>query len=119
LTVAAACGLAGDVAVRRSGPRARDARFFRRIHREGIFVINSNGRLAELRELVAEVLEVDTDELTDGGDFVEEYEADSLRAIEILARIEKRYRVEIPQSELAVMRNLAAVDQVLSRYAGG
>jgi acyl carrier protein len=79
----------------------------------------ANGQLtAELRELVAEVLEIETSELSDNGDFVDEYEADSLRAIEILARIEKRYKVEIPQAELAEMRNLAAVKQVVSRYVG-
>jgi len=77
-----------------------------------------NSRLEELREIVAEVLEIEPEELTDDGDFVEEYDADSLRAIEILARIEKRYRVEIPQAELAQMRNLEAVYTVLSRYAG-
>jgi acyl carrier protein len=75
--------------------------------------------LAELREIIAEVLEIDTDELTDTGDFVEEYEADSLRAIEILARLEKKYKVEIPQAELAQMRNLKGVGEVVGRYAGG
>lgn len=78
-----------------------------------------NGRLEELREIVAEVLEVDTDEITDTGDFVQTYDADSLRAIEILARIEKKYKVEIPQSELAEIQNLEAVSKVLARYSGG
>jgi acyl carrier protein len=77
-----------------------------------------NQHLEELREIVAEVLEVEPSELTDGADFVEEYEADSLRAIEVLARVEKRYNVEIPQSELAEMRNLEIVYKVVARYAG-
>lgn len=79
-------------------------------------MIETNGRLAEIRDIVADVLEIETDELADDADFVEEYEADSLRAIEILARIEKRYKVEIPQSELAGMRNLSAVHEVVVRY---
>jgi acyl carrier protein len=73
-------------------------------------------QLEELRELVAEVLELEPEELTDDGDFVEEYEADSLRAIEILARIDKKYKVEIPQTELPMLRNLKAVAEVLARY---
>ena len=77
------------------------------------------GRYSELREIVADVLEVEPEELTDIGDFVEEYGADSLRAIEILARIEKQYRVEIPQSELAGMRTLKGVCEVVDRYVGG
>lgn len=75
-------------------------------------------RLEELREIVAEVLELEPEEITDAADFVDEYGADSLRAIEILARIEKRYRVEIPQSELPKMQNLRAVYDEVSRYAG-
>jgi acyl carrier protein len=73
--------------------------------------------LEELRELVAEVLEVEPEELTDTGDFQEDYEADSLRAIEMLARIEKRYKIEIPQKELASMQNLKAVYEVTASYA--
>lgn len=72
----------------------------------------------ELRELVAEVLELEPEELTGDGSFVEEYEADSLRAIEMLARIEKKYRIEIPQSELEKMENLNAVFAVTAGYAG-
>lgn len=72
----------------------------------------------ELRDIVAEVLEIEPEELTDTGDFVEEYEADSLRAIEILARIEKRYRISIPQAELPEMQNLKAVHDIVARYAG-
>ena len=74
--------------------------------------------MEELRELIAEVLEIEPEELTDTGDFQEEYEADSLRAIEVLARIEKRYKIEVPQKELANMQNLKAVYAVTASYAG-
>ncbi|GAB3935146.1 acyl carrier protein [Micromonospora vulcania] len=74
--------------------------------------------MAELREIVAEVLELEPEEVADTADFVEEYEADSLRAIEILARIEKKYKVEIPQAELNEMRSLKAVHEVVARHAG-
>lgn len=74
--------------------------------------------LDELREIAAEVFELEPDEVSDTADFAEEYGADSLRAIEILARIEKKYRIEIPQSELAEMRNLKAVYDVVARYTG-
>jgi acyl carrier protein len=67
--------------------------------------------------MVAEVLELEPEELTDTGDFMDDYEADSLRAIEILARIDKRYKVEIPQSELPSLRNLKAVHDALIRHS--
>jgi acyl carrier protein len=78
-----------------------------------------NGQAGELREIVAEVLEIDAEELNETGDFIEVYDADSLRAIEILARIEKKYQIEIPQEELAQMRNFKDVTEVVARYAGG
>jgi acyl carrier protein len=74
-------------------------------------------QLEDLRELVAEVLEIEPEELTDTGDFIDEYEADSLRAIEILARIDKQYKVEIPQAELPLLRNLKAVHEALLQYS--
>ena len=75
-------------------------------------------RLEELREIVAEVLEMEPEEISDDGDFADEYDADSLRAIEILARLDKKYHVDIPQSELPELRNLKAVYESLSRHAG-
>jgi acyl carrier protein len=92
----------------------------RRVEKEETMseAIRGVSRLDELRELVAEVLEVEPAELKDTGDFVEVYEADSLRAIEVLARIEKKYKVEIPQAELPAMRNLASVYELVARYAG-
>lgn len=74
-------------------------------------------QLEDLRELVAEVLEIEPEELTDTGDFIDEYEADSPRAIEILARIDKQYKVEIPQAELPLLRNLKAVHEALLQYS--
>ena len=75
-------------------------------------------QLEELRAMVAEVLELEPEELTDDGDFVEDYEADSLRAIEILARIDKAYKVEIPQAELPELRNLKTVHAAVLRHSG-
>ena len=71
----------------------------------------------ELREIATEVLEIEPEEMTETSLFIEDHEADSLRAIEILARIEKQYKVDIPQSELPNMVNLRAVYEVVARYA--
>ncbi|MFJ5223130.1 acyl carrier protein [Streptomyces sp. NPDC088400] len=73
--------------------------------------------LDELREIVAEVLEVEPEEITETGSFVDEHEADSLRAIEILARIEKKYKIDIPQAELPNMGHLKAVYDVVAEQA--
>ncbi|WP_159943616.1 MULTISPECIES: acyl carrier protein [unclassified Nocardiopsis] len=72
----------------------------------------------ELREIVADVLEVEPEEITETGLFAEEHEADSLQAIEVLARIEKNLRVAVPQSELPNMGSLEGVHRVVSQYKG-
>jgi len=77
-----------------------------------------SNRMDELREVVAEVLEVEPEEITDTSHFINDHEADSLRAIEILARLEKMYKIEIPQTELPKMENLSAVYGVVKQYAG-
>jgi acyl carrier protein len=75
-------------------------------------------KLDELREIVASVLEREPEEIADTSDFREVYEADSLRAVEILSRIEKRYKVDIPQSALPKMRTLQSVYEVVADHAG-
>jgi acyl carrier protein len=79
---------------------------------------NEQQILDELREMIAEVLEVEPEEITETSSFVDDHEADSLRAIEILARIEKKYKVEVPQEKLAEMVNLRAVYNTLAERAG-
>lgn len=74
-------------------------------------------RLANIRDIVIEVLELEDDELTDTALFVEELEADSLRAIEIMSRLEKKFNVRIPQNELTKMTNVENVFKVLSEHA--
>lgn len=74
-------------------------------------------RLAQIREIALDVLELEEDELTMTSLFQEDHDADSLRAIEILARIEKEFKVEIPQSELPRMVNIEAVYAVVAEHA--
>jgi acyl carrier protein len=76
------------------------------------------GHLKDIREVIAEVLELEPEEITETSLFAEDHEADSLRAIEILARLEKKYNVEIPQSELPKMVNLTMVYDVLAERTG-
>jgi acyl carrier protein len=81
-------------------------------------VTNTSQRICELREVVAEVLELEPHEIADTADFVKDYDADSMRAIEILSRIEKKYKIEIPQSDLPEMQNLNSLYIVVARHAG-
>lgn len=71
-----------------------------------------------IKEIVTDILEIDPDEVTETSLFKEEHDADSLRAIEILAALEKEFDVVINQSQLARMVNLQGVYEVVSEAAG-
>ncbi|MFC0602056.1 acyl carrier protein [Streptomyces palmae] len=75
-------------------------------------------RQETIKEIVTDILEIDPDEVTETSLFKEEHDADSLRAIEILAALEKEFNVVINQSELGRMVNLKGVYQVVSEAAG-
>ncbi|MEV0696815.1 acyl carrier protein [Saccharopolyspora sp. NPDC050389] len=74
-------------------------------------------RKEEIKDIVCDILEIDPDELTDVSLFKEEHDADSLRAIEILAALEKKFGVVIDQSELGRMVNLEGVYSVFVEAA--
>ncbi|MCG7536695.1 acyl carrier protein [Pseudoalteromonas sp. OOF1S-7] len=75
-------------------------------------------RVENIKEIVCDILELEEDEVTQTSLFKEDHNADSLRAIEILATLEKEYQVKIPQAELAKMVNLDGVYGVVSEHAG-
>ncbi|MFI6641763.1 acyl carrier protein [Streptomyces sp. NPDC050504] len=71
-------------------------------------------RRAAVKEIVCDILELEEDEVTDTSLFIEDHGADSLRAIEILASLEKEFGITIEQSELSQMVNLESVYQVVA-----
>ncbi|WP_413799488.1 acyl carrier protein [Streptomyces iranensis] len=75
-------------------------------------------RRESIKEIVTDILEIDPDEVTETSLFKEEHDADSLRAIEILAALEKTFNIVIDQSELSRMVNLRGVYEVVSGAAG-
>ncbi|OKK04799.1 polyketide-8 synthase acyl carrier protein [Streptomyces sp. CB03234] len=75
-------------------------------------------RRAAVKEIVCDILELQEDEVTDTSLFIEEHGADSLRAIEILASLEKEFGITIDQSELSQMVNLERVYQVVAEAPG-
>ena len=66
----------------------------------------------QLREIVSEVSEVD--EIPDEAPF-EDLGIDSMMAIEIVAEVERTYKLSIPEDELTEMTNLARVYNLVRR----
>jgi acyl carrier protein len=71
-----------------------------------------------IAEIVSEILEIDLEELTETSLFIEDHDADSLRAIEILSSLEREFGIVIDQSELARMVNLEGIYEVVSKSEG-
>jgi len=73
----------------------------------------------DVRELVAMILEKEPEELTLDANFVKDLGMDSMMALEVLAGIEKKYRIVIPEGMLAKFINLkdtiAIVKGILSK----
>ncbi|MGW2254458.1 acyl carrier protein [Kitasatospora sp. NPDC001660] len=70
----------------------------------------------ELRAVVAQVLDVDAEEVTDDARFVDDLEVDSLMALEIVVVLEKKYGVKLPESDLKQITTLQnAYDVLLGR----
>ena len=66
-----------------------------------------------LRRIVAEVSEVD--EIPDDTDF-RELGIDSMMGIEIVAEIERTYKISVPESELKNMTSLTRVYELVQTY---
>ncbi len=60
----------------------------------------------QVRSLVAEIIELPEDKIKPDDRFVEDLGMDSMMALEILASIEKRFKVQIPEDYLAKITNL-------------
>ncbi len=73
-------------------------------------------RNEQIKEMVCEILEIDEDEITETSLLKEDHDADSLRAIEILATLERNFKAKIPQDELARMVNLKGIIDVVDEY---
>ena len=60
----------------------------------------------DIRNLVAEILETDPESIDGNANFVKDLGMDSMMALEILAGIEKKYRVVIPEETLPKFTDL-------------
>lgn len=75
--------------------------------------MSSNTELDVIRNIIAEVLEVGVDQIEGSVNFITDLGTDSLRIIEILARLESALQIQINQAQLGRMVSLDAVVEVV------
>jgi acyl carrier protein len=64
---------------------------------------------AELPRLIAEILEIDPARITPATHFMRDLQMDSLMSLELLAMLEKRYGIRIPEEALPQLATLEGV----------
>ena len=69
----------------------------------------------DIRELVAEILETDPSEIASDALFVKDLGMDSMMALEILAGIEKKYKIAIPEDVLTRFTNLNQTVEIVKK----
>lgn len=73
----------------------------------------SNNIEQEVREIIAEIIEKDPKEVTLDAKLVDDLGADSMMALEILASLEKKYRVVVPEEELPKLTSLRKIMELV------
>jgi acyl carrier protein len=68
----------------------------------------------DLRSTVAEVLDVDLEDVGDETLFIDELEVDSLMALEVMVVLEKKYQVKLAEEELKEITCLRRAYELLS-----
>ncbi len=77
----------------------------------------SNANLEqEIKEIISNILEVEPEKITPDAKFVEELGMDSMMALEILAAIEKKYKITIPEENLAKLTSLKDVVDIAKQF---
>lgn len=69
----------------------------------------------EVKKMIADITEVPIEKLTPEVDFFKDLGIDSLKAIEIVAAFEKKYRVIIPEKDIPNIKNLRQVLEYIKK----
>ena len=69
-----------------------------------------------IRKIVGDILEIDPYSINPDARLVEDLGMDSMMALEILAKLEKKYRIRIPEKELPKITSLRQVLQLTNKY---
>ncbi|HSC29005.1 MAG TPA: acyl carrier protein [Vicinamibacterales bacterium] len=74
---------------------------------------------AEVRALIAEVTRRDASAIGSDEDLVERLGVDSLQGLQILAGVEKRFTVTLPDEDLIRLRTIGRIARVVERLHKG
>ena len=70
----------------------------------------------EAKALIAEIIEKKPEEISPDAKFFEDLGVDSMMALEIMAAMEKKYKITIPEEKLAQLTTLRETVAVVKEY---
>ena len=71
---------------------------------------------AEVRARIAELTELEMDEVRDDASLMDDLEVDSLMAIELMVALDKEYRIDIPEDEFEKVVTVKDVTDLILKY---
>jgi acyl carrier protein len=74
--------------------------------------------IEELRKIVADILDIEEQAVTDDARFVEDLGVDSLMALEIMVGLEKKYHIKLAEKELVQITCLRNVWELVNTKRG-
>ena len=72
----------------------------------------------EIKKMVADIAEISEEEIKDDARFAEDLGIDSMMALEIVASIEKKYKIVIPEEKIPTIRSLQNVCELMEELSG-
>ncbi|MBN2374024.1 acyl carrier protein [bacterium] len=70
----------------------------------------------EIRSMIAEIAEMDEKEIEGNISFQDELGFDSMTALEIIAKLEKKYKIKISEGDLPNMIDLNSTISIVQKY---
>ena len=70
----------------------------------------------EVRDLIADIIEMDPQSIDPNAHLVEDLGMDSMMALEILASLEKKFKIRIPEEELPKITTLNKAIELTKKY---
>ena len=69
----------------------------------------------EIKRMISDITEIPVDELKEEADFIDDLGVDSMMALEIVAAIEKKYKIVVPEEEIPNIRSLKNIYEILKK----
>ena len=70
----------------------------------------------EIKQIVSQIIQIPADELDSDAMFYDDYGMDSLRALEVLAEVENKYKITVDPDKLMEMTSINEVIKITREY---